>query len=173
MFSLIFLSSSVCVFALCHNLSVKGHVCDVQTTAVTLKEFFCVMYYLVLLLRVLILEFKFLCFQLAYPVPQFFSFFPVSDTDKESKVFQNDEKFQMLGLFYSQFNVKCVEWPKGLTLGDFVILLLYLRPSSLIWSIFNSLRRSLRTFFFFSLSVGLLGPVCVCKSGREHMCWCV
>lgn len=38
----------------------------------------------------------------------------------------------------------------------------YLSLSSLRWSMFSSLRRSFRTFFFFSLSVCLFVPGCVC-----------
>lgn len=52
-----------------------------------------------------------------------------------------------------------------------LLFLLYLSLSSFTWSIFNSLRRSLRIFFFFSLSVCLFGPVCVCWWGRKHTKW--
>lgn len=41
----------------------------------------------------------------------------------------------------------------------------HLSLSSFMCSTFNSLRRSLKIFFFFSLSVCLLGPVCVCRAG--------
>lgn len=38
-----------------------------------------------------------------------------------------------------------------------------LSESSLMWSMFNSLRRSFRIFLFFSRSVCLFVPVCVCR----------
>lgn len=49
----------------------------------------------------------------------------------------------------------------------------YLSLSSFMWSTLNSLRRSLRIFLFFSLSVCLLVPVWVCWTAAGQMWWCV
>lgn len=109
--------------------------------------------YLVLLLCVFILKFKFLCLQLAHPFPQFLSFFPVSARKRKWKHFIVLTWWIITPIgriiFYSSWKASEWFWP-------------YLSLSSFIWSIFNSLRRSLRIFFFFSLSVCLFGPVCVC-----------
>lgn len=49
-----------------------------------------------------------------------------------------------------------------------VFVLFYLSLSSLRWSTFSSLRRSFRIFLFFSLSVCLFVPGCVCWETIEH-----
>lgn len=132
------------------------------------------MTYLILLLRVLILKFVFLCLQLAYPVPQLLRFFPVAHEQVSESISSraHDELCPLVGSFCPELIMERI----GNELREqgslcYGVFLCYLSESSLMWSTFSSLRRSLRIFFFFSLSVGLLGPDCVCMSERRHVCW--
>ena len=133
------------------------------------------MSYLILLLRVLVLKFIFLCLQLAYPVPQLLCFFPVAHEQVSERVLSRaHDEFMSVGRLILSWigHRKYREWPEGAgNVFAIVCFLFYLSESSLMWSTFSSLRRSLRIFFFFSRSVCLLGPVCVCTSERRHVCW--